>query len=292
MTLCSPLLLVLLSVLMCLVMGGCQNNRPNASLHAAPAQQVQVHMVVAGETLSSIASDFGVTVKAIVDANDLRSAALHEGQRLQIPGGRPPEAAIAGVPLEPVSPSDDWYIPRKEWAVDPIIISRTKPMAGTPMRITVHHSGDVKDASMDPIEWLRLIDRQHMEGLGKKEPWACIGYHFIIAPDGRVFEGRPLLYQGAHAGWDEVNRLNIGVCLIGDFDRVHVPAAQRDSLLRVLDRLCRDYGISHANVFGHQHWKTTDCPGRYLMAIIDGYAEQRSDAQPATHLATFVQPDR
>jgi len=28
------------------------------------------------------------------------------------------------------------------------------------------------------------------------------------------------------------------------------------------------------------------------MAIIDGYAEQRSDAQPATHLATFVQPDR
>ena len=262
-----PLVLVLVSLLMCLVLGGCHTAtgaRQPASLE---------HIVVAGETLSSIAADYSVAVRDIVDANILYGNVLRAGQMLLIPGGRlrgpvaPPEAVA-----ENPGPTSDWYFARNLWAVDPVILSRTKPMLGTPFRITVHHSGDVKDAGMDPLEWLRLIDRQHMDGLGKKEPWACIGYHFVVAPDGRVFEGRPLQFQGAHAGYDEVNRLNIGICLIGDFDKMHVPPAQRAGLTLALDRLCRDYSISRANVYGHQHWKTTECPGRFLMAIVDAYA--------------------
>lgn len=282
----SPLLQVLVSLLLCLVMSGCQNDR-NAS-------RVPEHIVVAGESLSTIANDFNVQVKTIVDANGLRSASLLPGQRLLIPGGH-----LQAVPKpveepqpEAAQPAADWYVPRNQWALEPVILSRTKPMGGVPYRITVHHSGDVKEADMDAIEWLRLVDRQHMDGLGKKEPWACIGYHFIISADGRVFEGRPLQFQGAHAGWDEVNRLNIGVCLIGDFDKERVPPAQRAALLRVLDRLCLEYGISRGNVFGHQHWKVTDCPGRFLMTVIDSYADHPPEGPPRLPLATFVQPLR
>ncbi len=227
----SPLALVLVSLLMCLALGGCHSPGAGARTAPAPAE----HYVVAGETLSSIAFDFNVALSVIVDANNLHDNNLHAGQRLLIPGGRLHPVAAAEAPQADAGrPSADWFIARNLWAVDPVILSRTKPMLGTPFRITVHHSGDVKDAGMDPLEWLRLIDRQHMDGLGKKEPWACIGYHFIVAPDGRVFEGRPLQFQGAHAGWDEVIRLNIGVRLIGDFDKMRVPTAQREGLMRLM----------------------------------------------------------
>ncbi len=280
----SPFVLVLISLLVCLALGGCHSSP--ASTRAQPAAE---HFVVAGETLTSIALDFNVAISAIVDGNNLRGNSLHAGQRLLIPGGRLRVVASAGeAQADAGRPAPDWYIARNLWAVDPVILNRTKPMLGTPFRITVHHSGDVRDAGMDPLEWLRLIDRQHMDGLGKKEPWACIGYHFIVAPDGRVFEGRPLQFQGAHAGWDEVNRLNIGVCLIGDFDKMRVPPAQREGLMRALDRLCLDYGISRGNVYGHQHWKTTECPGRYLMAIVDAYAEGAGAPAGSTRLAAMV----
>jgi LysM repeat protein len=283
----SPFVLVLISLLMCLTLGGCRSS--TASARPQPSPGVAEHIVVAGETLTSIASDFNVGLNVIVDANSLRDNNLHVGQRLLIPGGR---LGVASAPVELQAqagkPSTDWYIARNLWAVDPVILSRTKPMLGTPYRITVHHSGDVKDADLDPLEWLRLIDRQHMDGLGKKEPWACIGYHFIVAADGRIFEGRPIQFQGAHAGWDEVNRLNIGVCLIGDFEKKRVPLAQREGLMRVLDRLCLDYGISRGNVFGHQHWKTTECPGRYLMSIVDAYADGTGAPAGSTRLATMV----
>jgi N-acetylmuramoyl-L-alanine amidase/LysM domain len=281
----SSLVLVLVGLLMGLALGGCHSSPSGA--RAAPA--AAEHFVVAGETLTSIAIDFNVALAVIVDANNLHDHNLHAGQRLLIPGGRLHPVPAASEPQTDAGrPATDWYIARNLWAVDPVILSRTKPMLGTPFRITVHHSGDVKDAGMDPLEWLRLIDRQHMDGLGKKEPWACIGYHFIVAPDGRVFEGRPLQFQGAHAGYDEVNRLNIGVCLIGDFDKMHVPAAQREGLMRALDQLCLDYGISRGNVYGHQHWKVTDCPGRYLMAIVDGYAGEAHAPAGSTRLGTLV----
>jgi LysM repeat protein len=269
---------------------GCQTrydqsaaNRP----HWTPPPPA-VHIVREGETISSIARDYGVDILVVIQANDLATRQLVPGERIQIPGGHEPVAPVPAAPAPPApsgppvtdraidggpasSPSD-WYVPRSAWAVAPVVLSRTTPMGGVPTRITVHHSGNVHDAEMDPETWLRQVDHNHQLGLDKAEPWACIGYHFIIAADGRVFEGRPLAYQGAHAGWDAVNRLNIGICLLGDFDVEHVPAAQRDSLIRVLDRLCRADHIPHSHVSGHNHFKTTQCPGRYLSAIVHRYA--------------------
>jgi len=52
----------------------------------SPAGTARVHVVVAGETLTSIAARYGVTVNAIVDANSITDARLiHVGERLVIP---------------------------------------------------------------------------------------------------------------------------------------------------------------------------------------------------------------
>jgi N-acetyl-anhydromuramyl-L-alanine amidase AmpD len=149
--------------------------------------------------------------------------------------------------------------------VQPIDTSNIDPMTRI-YRLTVHHSGEEGDVIEDPIEALRHFERIHKQAKG----WACIGYHFVIARDGRVFEGRPLKYQGAHAVGDN-NIGNIGVCLIGDFDKGPVPPAQKAALIDVLDRLTKQYGIEKSQIFGHREFKATDCPGRYLMAIVEQY---------------------
>jgi murein DD-endopeptidase MepM/ murein hydrolase activator NlpD len=53
---------------------------------AAPAQQEQIYVVQAGDTLSAIASRFGVTVEALMAANQMDEADLiYQGQQITIP---------------------------------------------------------------------------------------------------------------------------------------------------------------------------------------------------------------
>jgi len=58
---------------------------PAAPPTAAAQQQPTQYVVRAGDTLGSIASRYGVTVKQIQDANDLSGETIFEGQKLKIP---------------------------------------------------------------------------------------------------------------------------------------------------------------------------------------------------------------
>jgi hypothetical protein len=287
----SPVLRFLLLVLALSAMlahTGCRTRGGGSSAAPYHPSQVVRHTVKVGETLSSIAQLYGVSVVTLVDANRIRDRNLRPGSELVIPGGKLAETVRPQIEPEPQLPVaepvvESWFIPRTEWARQPVVVSRTTPMGGTPTRITVHHSGDKDDLNADSVAWLRQVDLNHIKGINHPEPWACIGYHFIIDPSGRVFEGRPLRYQGAHAGNPVVNRLNIGICLMGNFDVQRVPPAQRTALLNCLDRLCLQYGINRAEVFGHKKFKVTECPGRFLSQIIDAYARRddvRGDNAP------------
>ncbi len=161
-------------------------------------------------------------------------------------------------------PTTDWK-PRESWAAQPIDLANIEPMQ-PPNRITVHHSGDPLDAAGEPEHQLRLFEKAH-----KAKGWACIGYHFIISRTGQVYEGRPLRYQGAHAGGSN-NIGNIGICLIGNFDQRAIPDAQQEALERLIARLSRQYDIPRDDLHGHCHYKTTDCPGRYVLRWLEDYA--------------------
>ncbi len=184
------------------------------------------------------------------------------------PNRTPPpvvERPIAPVPEKaPTASAARWFQPRSAWAGQAIDTSNVEPMEPI-YRLTVHHSGNAEDATGDSKAQLRQFERAH-----KGKGWACIGYHFIIARDGTVFEGRPLKFQGAHAtGQNNVG--NVGICLMGNFDQRPVPKAQLDSLRSVLDRLRAQYGIDRSEVEGHSHYKTTDCPGKYLRQFVERY---------------------
>ena len=274
----SRLPLVLLIAFTLLAGVGC-STRDYAGNRGAPPPAGLDYVVKPGDTLSRIAAAYGITVAAIVDANDLESAQTRVGQVLRLPGVTapvlPPPAPVLVKKVEPAA----WFVPRSKWADQPILLDRVTPMGRKPFRLTVHHSSSVtlSDGTRedgDPVKVLREIEDSHKKGKGKNEPFACIGYHFIVGADGRVYEGRPLAYQGAHATGDN-NIGNIGICLLGDFDRNPVSRLQRIRLIEVLDRLCAEYGIvsSATTVLCHKDFKSTDCPGRYLEPIVRAYAQ-------------------
>ena len=168
-------------------------------------------------------------------------------------------------------------ISRTRWGAAPGVPLR---MTRTPQnwsRITVHHtansSGSLRGASVHTVaSVLRTIQRQHM---GERS-WGDIGYHYLIDPDGRIYEGRRLEYQGAHAGDHLKNQGNIGVCLLGHFEVEHPSPKALGALATLLDNLRSRYRIPAAQVFGHSHFTTTACPGQHLAPWIAHYSSGRA----------------
>jgi len=71
------------------------------------------HVVAAGQTLSSIASRYGVSASAIAQANDITDAnRLRVGQRLTIPGSSGGGGGAFACPVPGASFFNDWGFPR------------------------------------------------------------------------------------------------------------------------------------------------------------------------------------
>ena len=83
--------------------------------------------------------------------------------------------------------------------------------------------------------------------------FATVGYHYYVTRDGTVHAGRPLYQEGEHA--TGYNRHSIGVCYEGGLNAQGVPAdtrtaAQKDTLLKLMNRLKTDY--ADARIIGHR----------------------------------------
>lgn len=160
-------------------------------------------------------------------------------------------------------------------------------------RITVHHTAmlarNLRGVSAATAGYaIAQIQSQHMDVNG----WADLGYHFMIDPDGRVWEGRSLQYVGAHASRDpntgaNHNLGNIGVCLLGNFEQEDPSSAALASLESLLDGLRQQHGIAHRQVFGHTHFKATDCPGQRLLPWVQAY--QRAGSGPVAMKSSSAQ---
>ena len=165
---------------------------------------------------------------------------------------------------------------RSEWGARAAIPSQMTPSRNKYTRITVHHSADALTPRLDgskasAASALRRLQKVHMT---KDDPYADIGYHFLIDPQGRVFEGRELKWQGAHA-FRSNNKGNIGVCLLGNFES-HKPTPQAmKALERTVSDMRKRYGIPRTQLYGHQDFRNTKCPGEHLMSWVRTYRGRR-----------------
>lgn len=228
-----------------------------------------VYEVRKGDTLSSISRRSGLTVQQIQRYNNLKSTRLEIGQRLYLPGVyKLSQAKLTLPPMSfPVSKNIS-IVRRSQWAKYKIKGNVT-PM-GKVIKITVHHTDDgPKLSKMSDVKFLQGIENHHRNN----RKWACIGYHFIIGRDGTIYEGRPTAYQGAHARSNNQN--NIGISLIGDFNKTYPAKSQLASLSALLGNLRTKHRISAKSVVGHRHLNQTECPGKYLASWLNSYRAGR-----------------
>ena len=145
------------------------------------------------------------------------------------------------------TPQTPRIITRAEWGADESI-KRTR---GTCERrffpvqqLFVHHTAGANfdtrpAATMRAIYWYHTV----------RQGWCDVGYNFVIAPDGRIFEGRWARNYGPWEVHDSENRAgyavagahvanynsgSVGVSLMGNYSTVQLPPSARRSLAELL----------------------------------------------------------
>jgi hypothetical protein len=170
-------------------------------------------------------------------------------------------------------------VTREQWGshADPIPYSRRQ----VPVWITIHHAGELWKQGDDPAEFVRRMQvwgkrRPQLEKPPRNTYWPDLPYHFLIAPDGRIFEGRPVEYEPESNTKYSVNG-NIGIEMMGDFDLQRPSEAQLRSCVVLTAWLCQTYQIDLKHVRGHRDAAPgqTSCPGRdFYRYLQDGEFRQ------------------
>ena len=223
----------------------------------------------------------GTPELGIFDRDRARLLALDPELRRRLPE---PVAAPAEAPHG--APSAVKILARSAWDAKAADRSNLEPMV-RPSRLTIHHSAmyfrDTRPASCKAQ--LQMIQREHMGNRG----YGDIGYHYLIDPSGRVWEGREMRWQGAHASGDN-NIANIGVCLLGNFMRGRSgqgpTPAQVTSMQQLVVSLMARYRFGADAIHCHSDFKATECPGPLLESVVTQLArdlQKRGNAPVATN---------
>lgn len=149
-----------------------------------------------------------------------------------------------------------------------------------PKRITIHHTvlPTLPATASQATEEARMRQIQQGEMTGSQN-FSDIGYHYVIMPSGRIYEGRPNSKKGAH---DMIND-GFGVAMEGSFhlSGSNITEAQFKSAVALCTQLCKKIGITDPTtlvptpiksqgepspkqlpcIIGHRDLLAVDCPG-------------------------------
>jgi hypothetical protein len=148
-------------------------------------------------------------------------------------------------------------IPRSGWnAAEPRVYK-----SHVPIRITVHHEGTKLEVTADAARKIKAIQTW---GMGPDRNWVDIPYHFLIAPNGQIYEGRNVTTVGETATeYDPTGHLLI-TCL-GNLEEQEVQKEQLASLIKLIAYCSKKYNIPYETLATHRDYsKQTTCPGKNL----------------------------
>ena len=132
-----------------------------------------------------------------------------------------------------------------------------------PEGVIVHHSA----GAVRSVAAVASIQRAH-----QARGWVDVGYNFLIAEGGQIYEGRPEVdgfpVIGAHSPGQNSKR--VGLCVLGDFrDSHHRPSpAQVAGLVSLCQWCAIRYQIRPLKISGHRDHRSTACPGDRLYRLI------------------------
>ena len=135
--------------------------------------------------------------------------------------------------------------------------------------LVVHHTATVGNLD-NPRQAIRNIQQYHAVTRG----WGDIGYNYIIDQQGNIYEGRDggKSVIGGHT--TQINKVSVGVALLGNYQEVEPSEAALQSLTKLLSSLAKEYnldvssyaqheGKSYPVLGGHYNFSATACPGIY-----------------------------
>lgn len=174
------------------------------------------------------------------------------------------------ITTSPYAPDTDLFVPleapfklvrRAEWQAKP---PKEPYSRHAPYYFTLHHTqGHYPETFSASLAEIRFIQDYHQNA----KKWNDIGYHFLIDPQGNIFEGRPINVVGAHV----LNRNsgNVGISIMGSYhppsQHVFTPETQA-SFVSVARYVKDTYSIQVSSFFAHREIGKTDCPGDNLYA--------------------------
>jgi len=221
-----------------------------AGTTAAPAVIDTIYIVQRSDTLFEIAKANRLSVDELARRNGFdKDYQLKIGERLIIP-------ATAGADSKTIGPSPPADLPatiRSSIRNAPVAQGRWK-------YIVIHHSG-VNEGTVKGMDRYHR-DVRHMEN--------GLAYHFVIGNgngmgNGEIAVGNrwPKQLDGGHLASLTQNKVAIGICLVGNFDKSAPSAAQMESLNALTRALMERCNISAGNVKTHQQINIvgTRCPG-------------------------------
>ena len=178
-------------------------------------------------------------------------------------------ALLLVVAALPVAASPEHPAPRPEivsrddWGATPA--DYPDALKHTPRTVLIHHAGVVFKPDADPAAKMRGLLRFSREDKG----WPDVPYHFVVAPDGRVFEGREMGYApDTNTDFDTSGFVNVEV--LGHFDEQRVSEVQLESTARVVAWLADELDMPTAELQTHEGVAPgqTSCPGADLLRYL------------------------
>jgi hypothetical protein len=139
-----------------------------------------------------------------------------------------------------------------------------------PTRLTIHHTGTAQNHARTIEQKLSGLQafsqRDDSLASGRKKPaWADVPYHYYVAVDGAIAEGREWAYVGdTNTEYDPTGHLLVVV--EGNFERDTLTTAQRRTVDALVPALTRHFRIKGSTLGAHRDFAQTLCPGRNLYA--------------------------
>jgi N-acetylmuramoyl-L-alanine amidase len=139
--------------------------------------------------------------------------------------------------------------------------------------IVLHHSATDYEQNKDDIGG-KLIGRticDRAQDKWKKEyPAYKCDYHFIIGHSEEVFKAQPIEQAGWHCTNYQANLVSVGICFLGDFEKIEMPTEQFNTGVKLIKTLMKEYNIPLINVIRHRDVvsdishtaNSTECPGK------------------------------
>ena len=134
--------------------------------------------------------------------------------------------------------------------------------------ITLHHEGSAQPVlpGSDVVGHLRAL-----QSWGERDKdWWDVPYHFLIGPEGEVYQGRDWHYMGeTNTEYDP--RGNLLISVLGNYDQQQPTPAQLQSITRLMAWAAARFDVPLDSIRGHGDLAQTGCPGTNLRSrLADG----------------------